>query len=157
MAVVASATGTADAGEMVNRVRRSRRAAAPPERKVTVPLHKSTLSHMVTDTRSRSRRIAGAEAGAGRFASWRIIGAPRSAILEQMLTCPTAVTRVTRILGAGMSASMGKDVRRCRSAPTCGGKIAEGLGAGRSNEARRESLRPGESNAKNGCGFYDRA
>jgi zinc protease len=144
------------------------RAAAPPERKVTVPLHSETLVSIVTDnevTQSSVSLVRKRERGG----STTVADYRRSLLqrfFEQMLNDRLdELSRRTdaKFLGAGMfGEGLSKDVETVSlGANVQSGKIAEGLGAValEAKRAREYGFAPGElERAKKWmAAFYERA
>src|SRR5688572_10580747 len=129
------------------------RAAAPPERKVTVPLHKDTLVSIVTDNEITQSSVSlvrkRPRGGSSLVADYRRSLVQR--FFEQMLN--DRLDELSRrgdakFLGAGMfGEGLSKDVETVSlGANVQGGKIAEGLGAValEAKRAREFGFAPGE-------------
>lgn len=144
------------------------RAAAPPERTVTVPLHKETLVSIVTDNEVTQSSVSlvrkRPRSGSTTVADYRRSLLQR--FFEQMLNDRLdELSRRTdaRFLGAGMfGEGLSKDVETVSlGANVQAGKIAEGLGAValEAKRAREFGFAPGElERAKKWmAAFYERA
>ena len=144
------------------------RAPAPPERKVTVPLHKETLVSIVTDNEVTQSSVSlvrkRPRGGSTTVADYRRSLVQR--FFEQMLNDRLdELSRRTdaKFLGAGMfGEGLSKDVETVSlGANVQGGKIAEGLGAValEAKRAREFGFTPGElDRAKKWmAAFYERA
>jgi zinc protease len=144
------------------------RAATPPERKVTVPLHKDTLVSIVTDNEVTQSSVSlvrkRPRGGSSLVADYRRSLVQR--FFEQMLN--DRLDELSRradakFLGAGMfGEGLSKDVETVSlGANVQGGKIAEGLGAValEAKRAREFGFAPGElDRAKKWmAAFYERA
>jgi len=144
------------------------RSAAPPERKVTVPLHKDTLVSIVTDNeitqssvslvRKRPRSSNGTVADYRRSLVQRFFEQMLNDRFDELARRPDA-----KFLGAGMfGEGLSKDVETVSLGATVqGGKLAEGLSAIaiEAKRAREFGFGPGElDRAKKWMtAFYERA
>lgn len=144
------------------------RAAAPPDRKVTVPLHQETLVSIVTDNEVTQSSVSlvrkRPRSGSATVADYRRTLVQR--FFEQMLNDrldELSRRSDARFLGAGMfGEGLSKDVETVSlGANVQGGKIAEGLGAValEAKRARELGFAAGElERAKKWmAAFYERA